>query len=119
MANAKLGINEQAKTIINAARLVKSGGESIDQIIGQISISLDRLAKLKERKEEKTQYEWSKKEIGQLIEKLFEKTDKYIKIIYDNQEKERRNIIIRYSIIAGAILLGFYILSLLFQCFNK
>lgn len=113
------------KTVIDTAREIKAGGETAHQVIGEISISLERLLGLnKKRTIDRKDNEGRITETetveplfdecyikGELINKFFEKTDRYLKMIYDNQREERK---CRYSF-WGFVILLVALIVILFQ----
>ena len=76
--------NTILKAIVDTAEEIKSGGESIHQIIGELSISLERIAKIHDKKED-----WTKEDISILIDKMFLEGKYLLKQVYENQDKTR------------------------------
>lgn len=93
-------IKEDFKTIIDTAREIKAGGETAHQVIGETSISVERLLNL--NKTRVIEYPDGRKEtiknettsnedyLGkEFIDVFFKETKAYLKMVYDNQKEER------------------------------
>lgn len=87
--------NANLKAIVDTAKEIKSGGESVHQIIGELSISLERIAKIHNSKED-----WTKEDVSQLIDRMFLEGQYLLKQIYENQNKTRTFILKIVLIIA-------------------
>lgn len=87
--------NTVLKAIVDTAKEIKSGGESVHQIVGELSISIERIAKIHNSKED-----WTKEDVSKLIDRMFIEGKQLLKQIYENQEKTRSFILKIVVIIA-------------------
>lgn len=90
-------IKLDTKTLIDTAKEIQAGGEIIHQSVGEISISLDRLMRLLEKRTikhsngtvEKISIDIEKDDVDKLTSKMFEEARSFLKDVYDHQNKGR------------------------------
>lgn len=92
---------QDIKILIDAAKEIQAGGETAHQVVGEISISLERLAKLKDDKS------WGKDEVQLFIKRFFKESKEYLLLIYKNQETSRKFYRWTPFYWAGAILIAY------------
>lgn len=102
-------LKAQLETKIDAAQELKAGGETVHNIYGEMSISLDRLAKLVRGENKWKIDDWNR----YVFTPFFQKSEEILNRLYNNQ-KEIRQIIFRISLIVGLVLiLIFFLLPLI------
>lgn len=99
LSNTKLpDIKLDTKTLIDTAKEIQAGGDVIHQSVGEISISLERLVKLLEKRVIKHP-DGTVEEIGlslkedyvdKLIDRMFSEARDFLKVIYEHQNLGRK-----------------------------
>lgn len=104
-------IKLDTKTLIDTAKEIQAGGDVIHQSVGEISISLERLVKLLEKRTikhsngtvEEIALQLEKGYVDKLINRMFSEADSLLKDIYKHQDNGRKYTLIMF--VAGLIAL--------------
>lgn len=113
-------IKLDTKTLIDTAKEIQAGGEVIHQSVGEISISLDRLMRLLEKRTikhsngtiEKIGLDIEKDDIDKLINNMFTEARSFLNDIYKHQNNGRKYNLLMFilglisSVIAIYIIFG-------------
>jgi len=97
-ANKLLDIKLDTKTLIDTAKEIQAGGDVMHQSVGEISISLDRLVRLLEKRVikysngtvEEISLPVKKEYVETLIDRMFLETRSLLKDIYKHQNTGRK-----------------------------
>jgi hypothetical protein len=111
-------IKLDTKTLIDTAKEIQAGGEIIHQSVGEISISLDRLTGLLEKRTikhsngtvEKIGIDIEKDDVDKLINKMFVEARSFLKDVYNHQNKGRRYNLAMFTLGFISLVVAVYII---------
>ena len=107
MLNTKLPeIKLDTKTLIDTAKEIQAGGDVIHQSVGEISISLDRLVRLLEKRVikhsngtvEQVSLPLKEEDVNKLIDRMFSEAKNLLKDIYKHQNLGRKYNLVMFII---------------------
>lgn len=119
MLNTKVpDIKLDTKTLIDTAREIQAGGEIIHQSVGEISISLDRLVRLLEKRTikhsngtvEKIDLDIDNNYVDKLTDRMFMEARSFLDEVYKHQRNGRKYNLAMFFLGATSLVIAIFII---------